>query len=478
MKLIAPILFIVVLSASVITKDACRSKNPFLKSLDSKGVTIFEKPQVATDDTCKDIWSKRNTCCDSKSLIAYANKEAAEQHKSLDSINQQFGIYHQMLSSLRSELKFIRNLDMEKWDKDNQLLMDIKSKAGKEITHAQQVAHTLLLRQGLKNFPNKDSVEAFQQANRKCWNKMIKLRQLILCPTCAGNSENYFFEGKAFIMESTCSDIIDECSESLKGMILYLQGISEMNEIFNIEPWTNGLIKIRGEESEYKVETAQSYFTSNFRQHVKEIVISNELKKELSTHTSRLLSRTLCRLVVTVNRETLLQTLASLFQGAGIDVELFEPLQEVKKILNVQESGDAAEEKTDCKLGFTKMSIIMNEDTKENTKVENAIKKCKGNSTPVTFGDSLVNHRREERHSRRSELRNHWQGVFHTYRWRSRRLKDQSDVFSNNLQVFATDILVIKKSDNMFDSFDGNKGTTLDSASTVIQPMNLTTHFP
>ena len=44
--------------------------------------------------------------------------------------------------------------------------------------------------------------------------------------------------------------------------------------------------------------------------------------------------------------------------------------------------------------------------------------------------------------------------------------------------IFATDTVIMKKSDNMFSSFDGAKGTTLDQLNFHIEPMNFASSFP
>lgn len=44
--------------------------------------------------------------------------------------------------------------------------------------------------------------------------------------------------------------------------------------------------------------------------------------------------------------------------------------------------------------------------------------------------------------------------------------------------IFATDTVIMKKSDNMFTSFDGAKGTTLDQLNYHIKPMNFASSFP
>ena len=44
--------------------------------------------------------------------------------------------------------------------------------------------------------------------------------------------------------------------------------------------------------------------------------------------------------------------------------------------------------------------------------------------------------------------------------------------------IFDTDTVIMKKSDNMFSSFDGAKGTTLDQLNYHIKPMNFASSFP
>lgn len=472
MRPLALYLLIVLLASSAYTTDACRSKNPFIESLARKGVKIFETPETAKDDTCKDFWSANKTCCDSRSLIEYADQDEKNQLEALAEVNREFEAYHRLLSTLRSNLKFIRDIDIDKWDLSNEDLMAVKEKAGDEIKKTEAVANTILNLEFLRDFPNMASLEEFQKANNHCWNQMVTIRKVVLCPTCSGDSQNYFLNSKAFLQESTCVNIIKECSTSLKGLVLYLRGLTRMNKILSIESWTDGLIQFTGNEGNYKIKAATKFFKKFFKNHIRSIVISNQLQQELSSSSSNLLARTLCRLVVSVNTKTLLEQIAALFNGEGVSVQLIEPLREVKEILKIRENGDADKINENQNLPKYKLDRLSEIDQKENNDLKKAF-----SITIANAHKKLKVLTRSTRRAHRSRHNAHWSSKFSTFKFTnrsaSRQLKKDRLRGATPSDIFNSDVVIMKKSDNMFSSYDGVKGSTLDNQYSNAKPMDI-----
>lgn len=59
----------------------------------------------------------------------------------------------------------------------------------------------------------------FSDANTKCWDEQVKLRDISLCYTCSGRSSHFFGADKALISKVTCSAFVKSCGSSLAGMI-------------------------------------------------------------------------------------------------------------------------------------------------------------------------------------------------------------------------------------------------------------------
>lgn len=475
-------LFLAVFANSAIVSNECKSKNQFLKELSRQNVNLYELPTSldASDTTCKSYWSDAKTCCKSESLIKYADQDEKNQMNALDEVNKEIEVYFDFLSSLRKNLHFLANLKLDTWDTSNQQLFNLRNNAGNELRHASIVSSDLLKRQIFIDFPDKSSIEKFKNTTQKCWSHMVKLRKAILCPICSGNSQRYFIDKMVIIQESTCVDIVSRCAESFKGLIFYLRAISKLQVFLNIEMWTNGLIEVYGNQLEYNSDRATKIFKEQFEEHMDTIMRSDNLEKELDgKNTDMIFSRTICRLVLKIRGYTLLEETAKLFKGLGLKARLFEPLEEAKKFLNVQENGDALVADKGMKIGPSEMKIISILDDKESQKVENAIKSGMPTalSTDITKTD-LHDFNQEQRSTGRKSINKRWRDIFQGYNWSdSRKLQNFGTSVSD--EVFSADVVVLRKSDNMFSSFDGNKGTSLDISYSNAQPLNIESmNFP
>ena len=80
---------------------SCTGLNPFLKTLTSRGVTVFDSPLNKTDSKCGEEWASHGTCCEIGSLRSYALKDSEKiQNLTNTTVNGVFLVVRNFLEVL------------------------------------------------------------------------------------------------------------------------------------------------------------------------------------------------------------------------------------------------------------------------------------------------------------------------------------------------------------------------------------------
>ena len=192
-----------------------------MPTLKSKSVQIFDTPRSPTNKTCDSQWSKKGTCCDLNSLIAYSKQDGASISSGLKlALNSLFNI------SVHISQTVLMGDFLTKHQVGWIGLIATYSK----VFSRQDMGH---FRELISSVPK--NFKAHQQAGQKCWATVSNIRALSLCSTCAGDSEKYFNAHAALIRSNTCSDIMSSCEHHFLTLIRFVLRSTEFfSEVYQV----------------------------------------------------------------------------------------------------------------------------------------------------------------------------------------------------------------------------------------------------
>ena len=223
------------------THGHCKELNPFLTRL-SKDVEIYESPTMGGSPHCKPEWDKYGTCCEARSLIEYVETDNHKIRGSLRDVNTEFGQFYSFLTELNQTLFTMSTLKYFDWSP----LIKTEFTA-KKIRKFIKVLNGKFLNNSIfytYNEPN--MVEKFASANKKCWDRMVQLRNAAVCSTCSGRSRVFFMKQKANMDQATCSSIMNDCYISFKMANRYFKTLAGFSLVSDIKEILEGsLIKFK-----------------------------------------------------------------------------------------------------------------------------------------------------------------------------------------------------------------------------------------
>ena len=183
--------------ASVIT--LCVDKNPFIKNLAAKGVTVFSTPAVASSTTCFKEWSPHKTCCLASSLVAYAANETQQMNSAVQGVSSELIALGNALNSFLTPVSSV-------WSTLN-------------TSTANQTFQTDLGK--LRAFTNSlvTLAPADNLAQSQCSSRVQYLKGQSLCAACSGRSEALFSSQRLRITLQDCKKTVGACAYSWNRMV-------------------------------------------------------------------------------------------------------------------------------------------------------------------------------------------------------------------------------------------------------------------
>lgn len=183
--------------ASIVT--LCLDKNPFIKNLAAKGVTVFSTPVLANSTTCFKEWSPHKTCCLASSLVAYAAAETQQMTSAVQGVSSELITLGNALNNFLTPVSSV-------WSALN-------------TSTANQTFQTDLGK--LRAFTNSLATlaPADNLAQSQCSSRIEYLKGQSLCAACSGRSEALFSSQRVRITLQDCKKTVSTCSYSWNRMV-------------------------------------------------------------------------------------------------------------------------------------------------------------------------------------------------------------------------------------------------------------------
>lgn len=190
---------ILLTSLKAVSSQNCVDKNPFIKNLKAQGVIIYSTPEPSLTNTCSAEWKTHQTCCDSASLIEYANKDTDSLRNSILGVITELG---KAATILEDAVKTLDPIQTE-------LLKLLEHTALRD-----DIAEFKLFAQYYSVHKNQLTPE-----QEGCLKSMSQLRTRGLCSTCSGRSQIYFKGEFAQVSEKDCRLTVNTCHQAWRTVI-------------------------------------------------------------------------------------------------------------------------------------------------------------------------------------------------------------------------------------------------------------------
>lgn len=200
------------------TGDNCAVKNPFLKKLAKKGVSINAEV-VKNSQGCGNEWQSNGSCCEFESLKQYALTDQKKIAKSIELTKSEFP-------------KFVGHI------KETIAIAEAYLKATPVSQQDQSVRKAALdltgthMKQAYSTLHNEIMLPTFSSSMDACWKKVSLARSNSLCSVCSGKSEVYFYQDKGIVSYQLCNDVLQTCTPKLRRLIQIFTKIKEVFQVY------------------------------------------------------------------------------------------------------------------------------------------------------------------------------------------------------------------------------------------------------
>ena len=289
-------------------------------------------------------------------------------------------------------------------------------------------------------------VSEYQKDAATCWKQMKSKRSSSLCSVCSGQNYKYFLGNKAIIDENACDDMLNSCLSFFGDSLDIPLGARAIKKVF-LHNMPHSLKRLAE-----KIATKIIRMTGKFMMDIETLNIIDLLHtRKNNDKTSREFKQAsikLCDYFVRIRKEPLLGPLIRImkFMGPGVKFAVYK----IKDIFKMREA----------------LQVILSE-----------IKALEAEEAKVETKNRIAYIRRRFAFLRLSNRR-----LVLAFT-ASKDLEKDSDLIIStpnepNSDLFSGDATFMIKSDNMFTSFDGVKGSTLSATYSNYQPMDLAITFP
>ena len=178
------------------TPNVCLSQNPLILVLQANQVKVYPTAQPNTGQICTTEWTQHQTCCDSVSLIEYAEKDIKQLEDSVSKVKKDVVKLNKALEENKVEIQTALNTYQS-----NMLKIDAKTIQGDLDSLARIVKENIKHKQ-------------FSEGQRdECFDRIKAIRTSSLCSTCSGRSAQFFLKGRALISMRDCKLTLKQCGK-------------------------------------------------------------------------------------------------------------------------------------------------------------------------------------------------------------------------------------------------------------------------
>ena len=196
---------------------SCVDKNPLIKSLRKKNVTVFDSPQVPVDSICQFEWKGHRTCCEIGSLQRYTHQDAVDIKRAVKNVTE---MMYLISRDFRSTVRLASTLRSNNLTMSPLLAAYEKSYWSDEMLQFRLVQQTIV-----NNFSNVTNSSA-----NICWEYLAKLRSASVCSVCSGRNKVFFSSNKALVDIQTCQGMMDHCEDHFDTLVRFIKRGSELIE--------------------------------------------------------------------------------------------------------------------------------------------------------------------------------------------------------------------------------------------------------
>ena len=295
------------------------------------------------------------------------------------------------------------------------------------------------------NFLHIFSVETdfkdFISSNQMCSQHMIQSKNSALCTICLKDTKEFYRNGKALISSDSCSSMLQVCSTAISKTFQVIKGF---NRLLRSMGRIEGLHKHVAEAAQ---RTSEKISEKMAELNIVQLLDDYRLPLSVNSQTEEIQVK-LCGSLFSLLKDPLTIQLDPVFEAyAELTAEIFSKKEYVKKLVKMLVIKSNGNPKNVSASSRSLSRRLFTTTTPENILIE-----------PVPTSESPAT-------SSNQPL-----------------LDSQSTINSmNNIdaaRLLQGDVVVMKKSDNMFSSYDGIKGSTLDNQYSVAKTINLKVAFP
>lgn len=243
----------------------CSFRNLYTFFLRKGGVSFLKEP-IYSNKQCRGEWRLYGSCCKDEDVNNYAKNQRALLWKILDQADKLMGTtlqnirkylytFKAYVSGIKSERKLIRKLSTKR-----RKFMGQKKR--KELK-SEVVPEIILLKKWMHE--NKDNIILRQ---RSCIKKLQTTRINSVCYTCSARAQEFFEKDNIRLHESTCRDIISQCSFSWFYLIEFLDKVNSVYSKVRVLEERTGIrftASVKGSPARNILKWSE---TNNFRQNL------------------------------------------------------------------------------------------------------------------------------------------------------------------------------------------------------------------
>ena len=201
-------------------ESECLTKNPIIRMLHEKKVTVFSNPKQsgAASNTCSWEWDEHRTCCGAASLRAYAINDVHKLQKAVDRVSSKM---QKLFRGLKNKSKRIQTSFERARRKESSIRARIEKQAAGTDSIAlakavERIRKFEAASQDMETFSklvdHKFSEHKFSSFSRQeCFERIKQIRTSSLCASCSGDSARFFLQGRALISLEDCKITIGKC---------------------------------------------------------------------------------------------------------------------------------------------------------------------------------------------------------------------------------------------------------------------------
>ena len=415
-------------------------KNPFSGSLIGQGVDMSDTPKLGQFDHCQAEWNTHGNCCEPKSLVKAFDDDNKTITNSATALQNTVKSIKVLLDAVLIDGK---DTDSNIDDLPLQYIEDKKARMAK-----------------IENLSNASFFTTISTSSDVCWNYMVKIRGSALCHICSGRSNTFFRDNMALISEDTCQEAVSKCKGFFKDLKAFVEDFKQVHDLIATQTEDIEIFKnITRVNDALKDTSPPDSLMTDFT--LLEYANQNDKSALLAQVCSRFVNM---HRPTVITRLDFVGRLSTAVGAIGHTLQLYigrANYMQTKAVAHwknrLEQTGGSM---STCKTSIKCIAQKMPELLRLTADIGKLILKM-----PKIFGEKIMMFTELIK-----AIRGHALKIFGV----ARTLVS----LQQNTNPFQSDSIMMRKQDNMFTSYDGIKGSTLDYQYSDKKPMNINMAFP